>query len=123
MPREILVSAGLLLGLLAGAGRGDELPPGSAYPSCRGPYLLEIAPWARPGRTPAYVGYYVGGGAPCHCTGEPRLPWEGTWGWDYCGYCFHRRVWLDWFHGRRYQGGIGSYQTDGPELLKALHKD
>jgi hypothetical protein len=44
MPRQVLVRAGLAFGLLAGVVRGEELPVGSAYPSCRGPYLLEIAP-------------------------------------------------------------------------------
>jgi hypothetical protein len=62
------------------------------------------------------VGYYVGGGVPCR--GGPRLLNEGTWGWDYCGCWFHPKIGLLWTHGFRYQGGIGSYQIDGPELLK-----
>ena len=32
-----------------------------------------------------------------------------------------RRVWLDWTHGRRYQGGSGSYRTDGPALHHHEH--
>jgi hypothetical protein len=119
--RTWLIGTGLALG--AAAARADQAPPASAYPSCRSPYLLEVSPLAKPGRTPAYVGYYVGGGSPCHHNGDARLPGEGTWGWDYSGSCLHRRVWLDWFHGRRYQGGTGSYRTDGSELLRSLHHE
>jgi hypothetical protein len=43
---------------------------------------------------------------------------EGTWGKDYCGYYLPHRVWQNWYHGRRPQGGIGQYETDGPHLLK-----
>jgi hypothetical protein len=57
------------------------------------------------------VGYYVGGG--CAWRGEPRYPDEGTYGWDYEGCYFARRVWLLWSHGRRYQGGTGAYASDG----------
>jgi hypothetical protein len=70
---------------------------------------------AQPSDTPAYCGYTVGGGAPHH--GEPRYLGEGTWGWDYTGWLFQRRVGLDWFHGARYQGGTGAYTTDGPRLF------
>jgi hypothetical protein len=59
--------------------------------------------------TGSYIGYYVGGGAAC--PGEPRFVNEGTWGWDYQGWLFPRRVMLDWWHGRRYQGGSGHYRT------------
>jgi len=60
------------------------------------------------------MGYYVGGGLACR--GEPRHPTEGTWGWDYEGRFFCRRIWLGWGHGRRYQGGTGAYKIDGPKL-------
>ena len=70
---------------------------------------------AQPSDTPAYCGYTVGGGALHH--GEPRYLGEGTWGWDYTGWLFQRRVGLDWFHGARYQGGTGAYKTDGPRLF------
>ena len=76
-------------------------------------YYPEVGRCARPSKGPDYTGYYVGGGAPCR--GEPRCSTEGTWGWDYKGRCFSRNVWLDWWHGRRYQGGSGNYKTDGPE--------
>jgi hypothetical protein len=81
----------------------------------RAGYPQDIACRARPSDSPAYCGYTVGGGAPHH--GEPRYLDEGTWGWDYTGWLFQRRVGLDWFHGGRYQGGPGAYKTDGPRLL------
>ena len=39
----------------------------------------------------------VGGGAACF--GEGCYLDEGTWGWDYMGLCFRKRVALDWWHG------------------------
>ncbi len=75
----------------------------------------EIACRPHASDTSAYCGYTVGGGAAHH--GEPRYLDEGTWGWDYTGWLFQRRVGLDWFHGARYQGGPGAYKTDGPRLL------
>jgi hypothetical protein len=94
----------------AGAVAADDIPP-TAQPASRACYSLPIAPWARPSNTPDYVGYYVGGG--CAWRGEPRYPDEGTYGWDYEGCYFARRVWLLWCHGRRYQGGTGAYDSDG----------
>jgi len=92
----------------------------------RAGYPESIACYARPGDSPAYIGYYVGGGSACR--GECRDRTEGTWGWDYQG-CLPRRVALLWTHGRRYQGGTGAYRVDGgppvpdlPALLNpALH--
>ena len=80
----------------------------------------EVSPWAKPSDTGRYVGYYVGGGALNWYKAEPPLPDDGTWGWDYQGGHFRRRVILGWWHGRRYQGGIGAYKTDGPYIL---HKE
>lgn len=57
-------------------------------------------------------GYYVGGGGG-HGSG-PRCREEGTYGWDYTGIHFPRRVVLGWNHGRKFQGGTGSYQTNDP---------
>jgi hypothetical protein len=68
---------------------------------------------ALPTDTGRYCGYSVGGGAVC--LGEGRYLDEGTWGWDYMGLCFRKRVSLDWWHGR-YQGGAGQYKTDGPKI-------
>jgi hypothetical protein len=73
---------------------------------------LCISPHAKPTSTPDYVGYYVGGGSACG--GCPRRIEEGTWGRDYEGLCIPRNVGLGWSHGRRYQGGTGSYDPDGP---------
>lgn len=80
---------------------------------------MSVRPWAVPSNTRFYGGYYVGGGN-AYGRGEPRLPNEGTWGWDYGGIWFAKRVILDWTHGRRYQGGTGAYATEGPKL-RASH--
>lgn len=75
----------------------------------------KVAPWAVPGRTDAYSGCYVGGGGGLHGH-EPRSLNEGTWGWDYQGCFFLRKIWLKWNHGKAYQGGEGAYKTDGPPI-------
>jgi hypothetical protein len=76
----------------------------AGHPEC-------IAPWARPSRECLDQGYYVGGGAAV--LGDSRGPQEGTWGWDYAER--YTKVRLDWWHGRRYQGGTGQFQ---PNRLK-----
>lgn len=73
----------------------------------------QVAPWAHPSDTGRYIGYEVGGGAACHGEG-PVSPDEGTWGWDYLGYCLPSKIVLGWWHERRCQGGEGAYKTDGP---------
>jgi hypothetical protein len=80
-----------------------------------------IACWAIPSNSKAYAGYYVGGGS-AFCCGQPRLETEGTWGWDYRGCWLPHRVFLQWWHGRHYQGGAGAYRVDGPRLLNALRE-
>jgi hypothetical protein len=116
------VSLGTLAaGLLVGGARSQE-PPTLPEPPPRGtgaPPCVSFC--AKPSDTGLYVGYYVGGGVACH--GGPRLLNEGTWGWDYCGCLLHPTIFLHWTHGFRYQGGTGSYQIDGPELLKRHKKD
>jgi hypothetical protein len=102
------VGAGLFFGTFVGWLAAEEMPA-AAPPSPRDQYHLPIASWARPTNTPAYWGYYVGGGAAIG--GEPRYLTEGVWGWDYEGSWFRRQVWLAWYHGQRYQGGTGSYDT------------
>jgi hypothetical protein len=72
---------------------------------------LVVSPYAAPTIGPGYAGYYLGGGS-AH-GGDPRRIDEGTWGWDYSGACLPHRVWLDWSHGRRHQGGTGYYKIDG----------
>src|SRR5438046_982467 len=49
----------------------------------RAGYPLEQSRCAKPVETCAYVGYPVGGGAPCK--GDYPAPTDGTWGWDYQG--------------------------------------
>ena len=80
----------------------------AGWPQC-------VAPWARPSYGCHEWGYYVGGGAAAH--GDCRCSHEGTWGWDYHGRLFTKRVALGWYHGRREQGGYGAYKSDGPHIL------
>ena len=123
LPLACLAVLGALeLGGVRGQQPATELlpaPPAASCP-CGGP--PPVARWAHPSNTPAYIGYYVGGGCPFCRHGEPRYPCEGTWGWDYSGWCFHRKVDLLWWHGRCYQGGQGAYRTEGPQPLKRLHE-
>lgn len=79
-----------------------------------------ISPLAKPSESPHEEGYYVGGGArvKSRC-GEERRHHEGTWGVDYTGIIVPKKTNLGWWHGSRYQGGLGSYQTDGPRLVHA----
>ena len=77
----------------------------------RAGFPLAISPCARPGATPDYVGYYVGGGT--GCMGCTRRAEDGTWGRDYRGIWLPRHVGLKWSHGRLYQGGTGAYDSDG----------
>ncbi len=76
-----------------------------------------IAHWAHCSYNRRYRGYYVGGGAhlygrrASHCHGESRCPDEGTFGIDYDPWW--SRVRLQWFHGKRFQGGEGQYAPDG----------
>jgi hypothetical protein len=85
----------------------------------RAGYPRTVASWAHPSDTGHYTGYEVGGGAAVG--GEAPGPDEGTWGWDYCGLFLPVRVALDWWHGK-YQGGGGTYKTDGPAPLKKLEE-
>jgi hypothetical protein len=77
----------------------------------RAGFPLLISHHAKPGNTPEYVSYYVGGGA--GCMGCARRVEEGTWGRDYQGHWIPRHVGLLWSHGRLYQGGTGQYDPDG----------
>lgn len=77
---------------------------------------LAVRRLAIPSDTGSYVGYWVGGGAARFFRGDPPTLEEGTWGWDYRGLVVPRKVILNWWHGRRYQGGTGAYKTDGPKL-------
>ena len=69
-----------------------------------------------PSNTRFYGGYYVGGGTPTR--GAGRCIEDGTWGWDYSGILFPKRIALNWTAKGRYQGGTGTYKTDGPKLRR-----
>lgn len=105
--------AGLLLMLLALTGPTLADPPNHGWM----PRLFDWPRLTMPSETKGNVGYHVGGGNPFPHFAEPREPDEGTWGWDYQGWCVPRRVINGWWHGRKYQGGTGAYKTDGPKLL------
>jgi hypothetical protein len=77
-----------------------------------------ISPLAKPTESPHEEGYYVGGGARVKSHhGEERRCHEGVWGTDYRGLVIPKHTNLNWWHGHRYQGGVGSYRTDGPRVL------
>jgi hypothetical protein len=77
-----------------------------------------ISPLAKPTESPHEIGYYVGGGARQKSRhAEHRLPHEGLWGTDYAGLVIPKHVELGWWHGRRAQGGTGSYRSDGPRVV------
>jgi hypothetical protein len=97
-----------------------------ADPEERTGHPYDVAKWAVPSDTGKYIGYEVGGGCAHPCKGEAPSPDEGTWGWDYEGCLLPSRIALDWWHGRRYQDGIGDYRTDGPrpaEKIERRHED
>ena len=97
-------------------------PADSLAAHARAGWPLEVSRFARPSDIGRHTGYHLGGGCALLRKGDPRAPWEGTWGWDYIGSHFQRRVILNWWHGRRYQGGPGAYQTDGPHVLHPLEE-
>ncbi len=105
----------LLLGVLGGRlqAADDAVPLGSDgcdHTFARAGHPEVVSRCARPSKTAAYCTYYVGGG--CACKGGPPGPLQGTFGWDYCGKCLYPgHVVLRWCN--RYQGGTGSYRTDG----------
>lgn len=82
---------------------------------CRAGCAMQVRPHAIPSNTRHYGGYWVGGGLPV--TGDGPFLDEGTFGWDYFGILFNKRIALNWSHGRRYQGGTGAYKTDGPRIF------
>ena len=113
----LLLATVLLAAFITPLSASDPPSPGcecqdrhacAGWPQC-------VSPWARPSYGGHEWGYYVGGGAAAH--GDYRCSHEGTWGWDYHGRLFPKRVWLGWHHGRREQGGYGAYKSDGPHIL------
>src|SRR5262245_14411745 len=95
-------------------------PPDSYDEHRRAGFPQETSRLAHPSDTGRYTGYTVGGGALRLRRAEAPYPHEGTWGWDYVGGPFKRRVILGWWHGRRNQGGPGAYRTDGPRILRPI---
>ncbi len=75
-----------------------------------------VAWYAKPSRNKRDTSGYVGGGAMWR--GDSRLLDEGTWGLDYTGLFSRKHIWLKWLHGRPSRQKAGSYETDGPHLLK-----
>ena len=118
------------LGRVAPAGElHRHLDPDPVRPECVAPSSADhtldraghperVSCLAEPSNTPHYTGRYVGGG--CAHRGDDRGPNDGTWGWDYCGWFMSHHPWLGWCHGRRCQGGVGAYQTDGPHVPDPL---
>lgn len=103
----------------APAGEPREVPAPD-HDFCRAGRPDLVSRWSHPSNTLRFCGGYVGGGAAL-CA-EPRYCTDGTWGWDYVGGCpFTHRVFLGWWHGRKYQGGSGAYRQDGPEFPPPLH--
>lgn len=111
MPRHLLAFAAIALFTAAASSH----PPVDADTRAGHPH--EISRLARPADIGRSIGYSVGGGAVNRHRADPPAPDDGTWGYDYTGGLFKRRVDLGWWHGRRYQGGVGAYKTDGPKLI------
>lgn len=110
-------SVGLIAALLAAAPAFSQiLPADTEHHHVQAGHATELRRWNLPSETRGYVGYPVGGGSPRLLRGDPPTAEEGTWGWDYRGFAFPRKVILNWWHGKRYQGGTGAYKTDGPKL-------
>ena len=103
----------LLAACGTGTACGQDATTDPDHTMKRAGYPENVSRLAHPSYTSADIGYTVGGGSPCR--GEYPYPHDGTWGWDYEGRCFWRRVYLLWWHNGHYQGGTGAYQTDGPK--------
>jgi hypothetical protein len=115
-PRLSSVLLTAILTLLALALRAKSSPPQDDIRRAGQPQ--EISRLAQPIQPTRMIGYYIGGGALNRYKADVALPTDGTWGLDYTGGLFRRRVDLGWWHGRRYQGGAGAYKTDGPKLIR-----
>lgn len=108
--RRVAKVVGLVaFGLWVSIGDAAEPP----HTEQRAGYPNRIAWYAIPAPNMKYRSGYVGGGTLWR--GEPRYASEGTWGMDYRGRIIPKKTFLLWSHGRRYQGGTGSYNPDkGP---------
>jgi hypothetical protein len=108
---RFVISVGFAI-LLPLAAQAD--PTDGPAEQARAGYPRQVSCFAFPSDTGRYIGYWIGGGCANAHKAEPPHVDEGTWGWDFTGGLFRRRVDLGWWHGRRYQGGTGAYKTDGP---------
>jgi len=87
----------------------------------RAGYPRALSGHLEPSTTSGGIGYYVGGGVPLGHR-QLRRRDEGTWGWDETGWHrLRRRTILGWSRGRKYQGGTGSYATDGPHIPDVIY--
>jgi hypothetical protein len=90
------------------------------HPMSQAGYPQEVSPISMESYNQHYNGGFIGGGKGGHGGHEPCLN-EGTWGWDYNLFRpMSSRIFLKWSHGRHYQGGTGSYATDGPKPLEHI---
>ena len=113
----------LLLAAAVGCHAPEKVEPrGDEALASRAGHPQEVSCRAGPSDTGAYVGYQVGGGATSRRKGEAPAADEGTWGWDYEGCWWPSRVMLGWWHGKRYQGGLEGYKTDGPRPIKKIEE-
>jgi hypothetical protein len=115
--RAVLLSA-ILATSLAGCKAVCSVEHDPVLAEQRAGEPTRVSRWAQPSDTGHYDGYLVGGGAVCH--GDAPAAPEGTWGWDYTGWCVPAMTALGWYHGRCEQGGTGGYKTDGPKVLEKL---
>jgi hypothetical protein len=120
-----LVWAALVLGLMTARVRAadDEFKLSQEFPYQQNParagFPRIVSCLAIPSQTPAYYGYFVGGGRVFG--GNGAGPLEGTWGWDYGGRCLYNPCLVLGFGSTHYQGGTGSYKTDkGPKVPNPL---
>lgn len=87
----------------------------------RAGYSQSVSPIAMESYNEHYSGGYIGGGTLFGRHG--RTCQEGTWGWDYSPLrSMSPQRFLGWSHGRRYQGGTGSYRTDGPKPIEHVRE-
>ena len=117
-PRRSLATIVLavLLSVTSGVCEAQIMPAGAEHYHAQAGNPTGLRRWALPSETGGSISHWVGGGAPRWFRTDPPTIDEGTWGWDYRGLLVPRRVVLNWWHGRRYQGGTGAYGTDGPKL-------
>ena len=130
MSHRSRIAAGLAIGAIAASGPVIALGGDHSHESTKSThatphtheqagYPLCVSRLAHPSYNEHYTGGYVGGGKAIG--GQGRCGQEGTWGWDYTPFrASGHGVFLDWSHGRRYQGGTGRYATDGPHPIHAI---